>query len=118
MGIKSSFNKFLRDICPEIFEEIHISEYAYKKVAIDISLYLHKFKAVCGDRWLSAFINLIACLRRNEVHWVFIFDGKAPQEKEMERAKRHENREKMENHLLWIVGHLNQMIIFLKKKNQ
>ena len=99
MGLKSSFNKFLRNTCPEVFEAIHISEYAYKKVAIDISLYLHKFKAVCGDRWLSAFINLIACLRRNEVHCVFIFDGKSPPEKETERAKRREDREKMEKRL-------------------
>jgi 5'-3' exonuclease len=98
MGI-NGFNKFLRDTCPEVFEEVHISEYGFKRVAIDISLYLHKFKAVCGDRWLSAFINLIACLRRNEIHCVFIFDGKAPVEKERERAKRREEREKMEKQL-------------------
>lgn len=99
MGIKSNFNKFLRDTCPEVFESIHISEYGFKKVAIDISLYLHKFKAVCGDRWISAFINLIACLRRNELHSVFIFDGKAPKEKEIERAKRKDCREKQEQKL-------------------
>lgn len=99
MGIKSSFNQFLRDTCPDVFETIHISEYAYKKVAIDISLYLHKFKAVYGDKWLSAFINLIACLRRNEVHCVFIFDGKSPPEKEAERAKRRDDREKLEKNL-------------------
>jgi len=99
MGIKSNFNKFLRETCPEVFESIHISEYGFQKVAIDISLYLHKFKAVCGDRWLSAFINLIACLRRNEIHCVFIFDGKAPVEKEIERAKLREDREKQEQKL-------------------
>lgn len=94
MGLKSNWNKFLRDTCPEVFEPVHLSQYAYKKVAIDISLYLHKFKAVCGERWLSAFINLIACLRRNEVHCVFIFDGKSPPEKESERSKRREERKK------------------------
>jgi len=36
MGLKSGFNKILRDICPNVFETIHISEYAYKKVAIAI----------------------------------------------------------------------------------
>lgn len=99
MGIKSSFNQFLKDTCPQVFEPVHLSQYGYKRVAIDISLYLHKFKAVCGDRWLSAFINLIACLRRNEIHCVFIFDGKAPVEKDAERAKRREDREKMEKNL-------------------
>lgn len=102
MGIKSNFNQFLREKCPDIFEEIHISEYAFKRVAIDISLYLHKFKAVCGDRWLSAFINLIACLHRNETHCVFIFDGKAPKEKNEERAKRRQDREKMDNNLFML----------------
>ena len=99
MGIKSSFNSFLRDTCPEIFEPIHISEYSFMKVAIDISLYMHKFKAVCGDRWLSAFINLIASLRRNEIHCVFIFDGCAPPEKLGEQAKRRDTRDKMEHNL-------------------
>jgi 5'-3' exonuclease len=99
MGIKSSFNSFLRDTCPDIFEPIHISEYSFMKVAIDISLYMHKFKAVCGDRWLSAFINLIASLRRNEIHCVFIFDGCAPPEKSGEQAKRKDTREKMDQNL-------------------
>ena len=93
MGI-NNLNKFLRNNCPEIYEEIHISEYSYKKIAIDISLYLCKFKTTCGDNWLNAFINLIACLRRNEVHCTFIYDSGAPPEKELERKQRSEQREK------------------------
>lgn len=95
MGIKN-LNKFLRNNCPTIYEEIHISEYSYKKVAIDISLYLCKFKTVCGDRWLSAFINLISCLRKNEVHCIFCYDSGAPPEKERERKERAAQRAKLE----------------------
>ena len=62
MGIKN-LNKFLREKCPEVFEPTHISHYSFKKVAIDISLYLHKFKAIAGDRWLAAFLHLVASLR-------------------------------------------------------
>lgn len=87
MGIKS-LNKFLRNNCPNIYQEVHISEYSFKKVAIDTSLYLCKFKSICGDKWLAAFINLISCLRKNEVHCVFIFDTGAPAEKEEERKIR------------------------------
>ena len=94
MGIKS-INKFLKKICPEIFETIHISEYAYKKVAIDISLYLCKYKAIAGDDWLKCFINLIACLRKNEVHTVFIFDGPAPPEKQLEQEKRRFHKDQL-----------------------
>lgn len=95
MGIKS-LNKFLRNNCPEVYEPIHISDFAFKKVAIDTSLYLCKFKTVCGDHWLSAFINLIACLRRNEIHCVFIYDTDAPPEKSAERADRRAQQEKAE----------------------
>lgn len=93
MGI-NSLNKFIRNNCPEVYEQIHISEYSFKKVAIDISLYLCKFKTIYGDDWLSAFLKLITCLRKNEVHCVFIYDSGAPPEKEKERQDRREQREK------------------------
>ena len=96
MGIKN-LNKFLREKSPNVFEHIHLSEYAFKKVAIDISLYLFKFKAVCGNKWLSAFMNLICSLRRNEIHCVFIYDGQSPPEKEEEKAKRKLDKEKLQN---------------------
>lgn len=95
MGI-NNLNTLLRKHCPKIYEEIHISEYAYKKVAIDISLFLCKYKAICGDNWILAFLNLVACLRRNEIHCVFIYDSGAPPEKDDERAERAKQREKNE----------------------
>jgi 5'-3' exonuclease len=98
MGIKN-LNKFLREKCPEVFEPTHISNYSFKKVAIDISLYLHKFKAIAGERWLAAFLNLVASLRRNHIHGVFVFDGKSPPEKSDERAKRRKEREKLEKYI-------------------
>ena len=94
MGIKS-LHKFLRKHCPEIYVETHISAYAYQKVAIDISLYLFKYKTIFGDRWLDAFINLICCLRRNEIHCVFIYDGPSPPEKDKEKASRKASRDKL-----------------------
>ncbi len=95
MGI-NNLNTLLRKHCPKIYQEIHISEYAYKKVAIDISLFLCKYKAICGDNWILAFINLVACLRRNEIHCVFIYDSGAPPEKDDEKAERAKQREKNE----------------------
>lgn len=106
MGIKN-FNKFLREKSEHIFETVHLSEYAYKKVAIDISLYLFKFKAVCGDNWLNTFINLICSLRRNEIHCVFIYDGQAPAEKEAEKQKRKEEKEKLQQQVFELEEALN-----------
>jgi flap endonuclease-1 len=93
MGIRN-LNKFLKNNCPSVYEEIHISEFAFKKVGIDTSLYMCKFKAIYGqEKWITAFLNLVACLRRNEVHCVFIYDTCAPIDKAEERADRAEKRE-------------------------
>ena len=94
MGIKSNFLSFLKTKSPQSFELIHLSEYAFKKVAIDVSLYMHKFKAVSGSSWLISFLNLVACLRKNEVHCVFVYDSKAPDEKLKEQQRRRETRVK------------------------
>lgn len=112
MGIKN-LTEFLRNKFPQVFETIHISEYHYKKVAIDISLYMnvfiHRFakrlskagsKVVVDCRkqdWIPGFIDLVATLRKNEVHCVFIYDTKAPIEKKLEREKRSASKDKMEN---------------------
>ena len=93
MGI-NNLHPFLRKNCPDIYETIHLSEYAFKKVAIDTSLYLCKFKAICGDRWLSAFVNLVSCLRRNEIHCVFVYDTGCVPEKEGERTERRVQQQK------------------------
>lgn len=97
MGIKSNYTKCIRSIAGnEVFEPFHISAFAYKKVAIDTTLYLYKFKAAMGhDMWKSGFLNLVRCLRSNMVHPVFIFDGKPPSEKEKEQQLRREDRDKL-----------------------
>ena len=61
MGIKS-LHQFLRKKCPELYQTIHLSDLAYKKVAVDVSLFMFKYKAIAGDKWLHAFINLILSL--------------------------------------------------------
>jgi len=93
MGIKG-LNQLLNKISPGIFNEIHISKYAFKKVAVDTSIFVYKFKSSYGDRWLTYFVKFISSLRENQLHPLFIFDtGAAPPEKEQERVKRREKRE-------------------------
>jgi 5'-3' exonuclease len=101
MGIKSNYTKFLRQIAgDDIFEPTHISHFAFERVAIDTTLYLYKFKAAMGVQWISGFLNLIKCLRKNIVHPVFIFDGKAPIQKQEEQQSRKDNMKKLENSIL------------------
>ena len=94
MGIKN-LHSFLRNNCPQIYKTVYLSEYAYQKVAIDISLYMFKYKTIFGDLWLDAFIKLIACLRKNEIHCVFIYDTGAPPEKISEREERANKKKKL-----------------------
>ena len=46
MGIHN-LNKLLRKHCPDIFETIHLSEYAYKKVAVDVENQINTIQ----DEW-------------------------------------------------------------------
>jgi len=92
MGIKS-LNNLLKKY-ENIHKVIHLSEYAYKKVAIDTSLFVFKYKFVMGEEWLKAFVKLINCLRENQIHCIFIFDGKASDCKKFEQERRKQSREK------------------------
>lgn len=101
MGIKN-LRKFLKSYYSDVFQPIHISQYAYKKIAIDTSLYLCSYKALYGNPhvrsdmsgWMGAIIKLIGCLRKNDVHCVFVFDGGSPPEKKLEKEERWKNRRK------------------------
>jgi flap endonuclease-1 len=109
MGIKSNYTKFLKQIAGEdIFKPTHVTQFAFKKVAIDTSLYLYKFKAAMGDRWLSGFLNLIKCMSNNQVHCVFIFDGKAPVEKQAEQEQRKSGKRKLEDDISILESSLSE----------
>ena len=97
MGIKNLLS-FLRDTCPSAFETIHLSEYALKKVAIDISIFMYRFKYKKED-WLREFIDMVSCLRKNEIHCVFIYEGKHPDEKQQEKQERLKRKQQNETEL-------------------
>ena len=96
MGIQG-LNQFLKDKFPDLHQSVHLSNYRYKKMAIDTSLYMYKFKTVYGEYdWLISFVNLVICLRKNDIHCVFIYDTKAPVEKMSEQADRRKLKEKID----------------------
>jgi 5'-3' exonuclease len=53
-----------------------------------------KYKSSNGNSYIDSFLHLISVLRYNEVHFVFVYDTKAPPEKDLERKQRLEAREK------------------------
>jgi 5'-3' exonuclease len=95
MGIKN-LKQWLRKNYPDCISRKHISEYRYEKIGVDISSYLYKYKCVFGDSWINCFPNLVCSFKRNDVHAVFVFDGKPPPEKDREISKRREDRDNIE----------------------
>ena len=96
MGI-NGLGPYLRKKTPEAFKEVPLSNYANKRVAIDISLYLYKYKVVFGDNgWLSGMINLVTTLRKWKIEPVIVYDGDAPVEKLEEQQRRRTERKKRE----------------------
>lgn len=93
MGIKQ-LHSLLKKYAPNCYQTKHLSEYSYKKVAIDISLYLYKYKYISGDKWITSFISLINSLRKWDIHCIFIYDGKSPIEKLEEQKRRKDSRQK------------------------
>lgn len=107
MGIKS-LNTILKKYAINCYNTVHISEFRYKKIAIDLTLYLYKYKVVFGDTWLHALFQMVTSLRKNDVHCVFIHDNKPPIEKIKEREKRSNQKTKQTERITLIKSALER----------
>lgn len=87
MGIKN-LNAIIKRYAPQsLGRSVLISEYIGRRVAVDASVYMYKYKSIYGARWIPAFYNFINGL--TGIHCVFVFDNKdCIEEKVAERAKR------------------------------
>jgi len=98
MGIKN-LSKFLKEKYPQVYINSHISKYQFKRIAIDIYGVIYRYKNINANKsggWTDSFIYLLMCLKSNNVHAVFVFDGKPPPEKLITLKKRADDRSKME----------------------
>jgi 5'-3' exonuclease len=91
MGIKN-INKFLTKHCPSIFREISLKDYKGKKIAIDINFYLFKYKTGYKDKWIKGLLKLILALQKNNITYIFVYDTKAPLEKNNRKLERKQKR--------------------------
>ena len=88
MGINNLF-KYLKDKHPKVVHFEYLINVCFgKKILVDISSYIYKYKAVYGEWWLKLFIGFILFFKRSNLHVVFIFDGQAPKLKEEEQKRR------------------------------
>lgn len=99
MGIKN-LSSFLTTEYKNIFETVPFSHFRNLKIAIDISLYINKYKATSGEAWRSSFLNFIYTLRKYNIHCVFIYDSGFSIEKTDEKENRKKNRIKMKEKII------------------
>tara|TARA_B100001027_G_scaffold212002_1_gene180851 strand:+ start:748 stop:1785 length:1038 start_codon:yes stop_codon:yes gene_type:complete len=96
MGIKN-FHTFMRKKAPNSYKKVELSILSGKRIAIDTSIFMCRYKSSLGYKWMSGFYTLIYKLISNNIHFIFVFDGKAPPEKDKEREERMINRAKVKN---------------------
>jgi hypothetical protein len=94
MGVKN-LNTIIKRYAPNSFGRVvSLSEYLGKRVAVDASVYMYKYKSIYGTRWISAFYNFIKALEG--IQCVFVFDSKTCiDEKVAERAKRSDQKRQL-----------------------
>lgn len=96
MGIKN-LHKFLKKHTVNSYREMHLRDLRGKRIAIDTNIYLYKFKGCARDNWISMFAMFVLKFRKYGIECVFIYDTKAPIEKDArkeERKQRKRNAEK------------------------
>jgi len=99
MGIKN-LHSFLKKTCPYVYYECPLSDFAFKKIAIDTSIFVCKFKTIAGIQWQDAFFQFIIKLRSLDIHPIFIFDTTFPVEKDFEKQQRIDARNRIKEKIL------------------
>lgn len=79
MGVKN-LNRLIRKVCVKILKKTPLSELQNKKIAVDISIYMYKYKQN-GDL-IEGMFNMINIFQKYNIEPIFIFDGKPPVEKQ------------------------------------
>lgn len=107
MGIKD-LSKYIRDNT-NVYTKKHLSDFYGKKVAVDISVFLHK-TIKTSDNWILSMLCMFRCLKKYGIKIVCVFDGpNAPPEKLKERAKRKETSQKTQEKAILIESLIDEM---------
>lgn len=96
MGIRS-LNKYIK----EYGKKVELSNYTNKKIAIDTSIYMYKYKYKATQKqFLQRFQYQINQFERNNITPLYIFDGPAPIEKLQVKQQRKVSQEKNEDAII------------------
>jgi len=90
MGVKL-LSRLLKSECYDQTKQVHLSSLFGKKICIDVSIYLYRFKS--QNTLIESFYTMCSLFKRYNIIPIFIFDGKPPESKKEELLKRREKRE-------------------------
>tara|TARA_B110001450_G_scaffold246781_1_gene261164 strand:+ start:79 stop:984 length:906 start_codon:yes stop_codon:yes gene_type:complete len=89
MGIHL-LNRFLRSKNPKGINEISLSHFTGKKIAIDMSIYIYRY--VSQDALLPNIQKMIHVFQKYNIRPLFVFDGKKTENKSETLIKRREDK--------------------------
>lgn len=89
MGVKL-LSKLLKQECNDVTEKLNLSQLYGKKLCIDASIYLYRFK--CNDALIENLYLMCSLFRIYNIDVIFVFDGKPGEEKYEEIRQRREDR--------------------------
>lgn len=90
MGVKL-LSKLLKTECYDQTKQVHLSSLFGKKICVDVSIYLYRYKG--QNTLVESFYTMCSLFKQYNIVPIFIFDGKPPESKKDELAKRREKRE-------------------------
>ena len=93
MGVKL-LSRLLKTQCYDESKQIHLSSLFGKKICIDVSIYLYRYKS--QNTLIESFYLMCSLFKHYNIKPIFIFDGKPPESKKHELQKRKKNREDCE----------------------
>lgn len=99
MGIKKGFLSYIKKRYPTVFQNVHISKFEGKKMAIDIFSFFYRYIHALGkddNRWIASMLKHFYTFKKYNITVIPIFDGKPPTEKNEERNQRRERKEQSE----------------------
>jgi len=112
MGIKG-LNQLIREKANAGIKEVCLEKYRGKKAAVDANLYLYKFLYGKANHIDGLFL-MINKLRKFGIEPIFVFDGKAPEEKRVTIEERKMVKEEMKKK----VEEMNQQIAEMISKGE
>ena len=89
MGVKL-LSKLLKTQCYDETRVTHLSSLYGKKICIDVSIYLYRYKS--QNTLIESLYLMCSLFKHYNITPIFIFDGKPPEAKREELEKRKQNR--------------------------